>query len=61
MERNSATRWATFDCYGTLIDWNGGIGRELERLFGTERAGGLLRPHLAEPRSEPGRAADAEQ
>ena len=19
------TRWATFDCYGTLIDWNGGI------------------------------------
>ena len=20
-------RWATFDCYGTLIDWNGGIGR----------------------------------
>ena len=18
-------RWATFDCYGTLIDWNGGI------------------------------------
>jgi len=43
MERNSGTRWATFDCYGTLIDWNGGIGRELERLFGTERAGELLR------------------
>ena len=20
-------RWATFDCYGTLIDWNGGIAR----------------------------------
>jgi 2-haloacid dehalogenase len=35
-------RWATFDCYGTLIDWNGGIGRELERLFGADRAGGLL-------------------
>jgi 2-haloacid dehalogenase len=35
-------RWATFDCYGTLIDWNGGIGRELERLFGAERAGRLL-------------------
>jgi 2-haloacid dehalogenase len=35
-------RWATFDCYGTLIDWNGGIGRELERLFGTERAPRLL-------------------
>jgi 2-haloacid dehalogenase len=35
-------RWATFDCYGTLIDWNGGIGRELERLFGAERAATLL-------------------
>jgi len=35
-------RWATFDCYGTLIDWNGGIGRELERLFGAARAGELL-------------------
>ena len=22
-------RWATFDCYGTLIDWNGGIRRGL--------------------------------
>jgi 2-haloacid dehalogenase len=45
------TRWATFDCYGTLIDWNGGIGRELERLFGTARAGELLRVyHELEPR-----------
>jgi 2-haloacid dehalogenase len=35
-------RWATFDCYGTLIDWNGGIGRELERLFGAEQAASLL-------------------
>jgi 2-haloacid dehalogenase len=35
-------RWATFDCYGTLIDWNGGIGRELERLFGAEHVGQLL-------------------
>src|SRR5436309_13564880 len=35
-------RWATFDCYGTLIDWNGGIGRELERLFGAEHVSGLL-------------------
>jgi 2-haloacid dehalogenase len=35
-------RWATFDCYGTLIDWNGGIGRELERLFGAARSGELL-------------------
>jgi 2-haloacid dehalogenase len=35
-------RWATFDCYGTLIDWNGGIGRELERLFGAARVSQLL-------------------
>ena len=26
-------RWATFDCYGTLVDWNGGIHAELEKLF----------------------------
>src|ERR1700675_4987592 len=52
-------RWATFDCYGTLIDWNGGIGRELERLFGTDRTGELLRLyHELEPqvqREEPTR------
>jgi 2-haloacid dehalogenase len=35
-------RWATFDCYGTLIDWNGGIGRELERLFGADQVPRLL-------------------
>jgi FMN phosphatase YigB (HAD superfamily) len=23
-------RWATFDCYGTLVDWNAGIGGELQ-------------------------------
>jgi 2-haloacid dehalogenase len=43
-------RWATFDCYGTLIDWNGGIGRELERLFGAARGGELLHSyHELEP------------
>jgi 2-haloacid dehalogenase len=43
-------RWATFDCYGTLIDWNGGIGRELERLFGAARSGTLLHAyHDLEP------------
>jgi 2-haloacid dehalogenase len=29
----AAQRWATFDCYGTLIDWRSGIVAELERLF----------------------------
>jgi 2-haloacid dehalogenase len=43
-------RWATFDCYGTLIDWNGGIRRELARVFGDERADDLLaRYHELEP------------
>ncbi len=46
----TAPRWATFDCYGTLVDWNGGIGGELERLFGVEQAPRLLtRYHELEP------------
>ena len=46
-------RWATFDCYGTLIDWNGGIRTELARLFGDERADELLhRYHELEPEVE---------
>jgi 2-haloacid dehalogenase len=53
-------RWATFDCYGTLIDWNAGIGRELERLFGAARAGELLHAyHELEPqiqREDPARS-----
>src|SRR5918999_2771598 len=36
------TRWATFDCYGTLVDWNAGIRAELERLVPGEDAGRLL-------------------
>ena len=35
-------RWATFDCYGTLIDWNGGIRHELARLFGEAESERLL-------------------
>ena len=46
-------RWATFDCYGTLIDWNGGIRAELARVFGDDRAGELLvRYHELEPELE---------
>jgi 2-haloacid dehalogenase len=46
-----AERWATFDCYGTLIDWNGGIRRELARIFGEKRADAQLqRYHEVEPR-----------
>jgi 2-haloacid dehalogenase len=43
-------RWATFDCYGTLVDWNGGIRAELARVFGEDRADELLaRYHKLEP------------
>jgi 2-haloacid dehalogenase len=43
-------RWATFDCYGTLIDWNAGIGGVIERLWGVEQAPELLeRYHELEP------------
>jgi len=52
-----AERWATFDCYGTLIDWDGGVRRELARIFGDERADErLARYHEVEPeiqRAEP--------
>jgi 2-haloacid dehalogenase len=43
-------RWATFDCYGTLIDWDGGIRRELARTFGDPDADRVLaRYHELEP------------
>jgi 2-haloacid dehalogenase len=46
-------RWATFDCYGTLIDWNAGIRAQLERLFGVQGAPRLLeRYHELEPEVE---------
>jgi len=49
----SGDRWATFDCYGTLVDWNGGIGRELERLWPEAGTVELLhRYHEIEPRVE---------
>jgi 2-haloacid dehalogenase len=51
----AGVRWATFDCYGTLIDWNGGIRRELARVFGEERADAQLeRYHDIEPALQAG-------
>jgi len=45
-----AERWATLDCYGTLIDWDGGVRAELERLFGAPDSERLLaRYHEVEP------------
>lgn len=46
-------RWASFDCYGTLVDWNGGISAQLERLWpDADRAELLERYHEIEPRVE---------
>jgi 2-haloacid dehalogenase len=45
------TRWATFDCYGTLVDWKAGIRAELERLIPEGDADRLLaRYHEVERR-----------
>ena len=53
-------RYATFDCYGTLIDWNAGIRSELARLFGEDDADRLLkRYHELEPQvqsEDPGKS-----
>jgi 2-haloacid dehalogenase len=49
-------RWATFDCYGTLIDWMGGIRAVLEDLFPDHDATELLyRYHDIEPSLQEGR------
>ncbi|MDQ3944382.1 MAG: HAD-IA family hydrolase [Actinomycetota bacterium] len=45
-----ADRWATFDCYGTLIDWNLGVAEALARLWPDADRGELLECyHRVEP------------
>jgi 2-haloacid dehalogenase len=47
------SRWATFDCYGTLIDWNAGIRAGIESLWGVDRTDELLALyHELEPQVE---------
>src|SRR6476660_174308 len=29
------TRWVSFDCFGTLVDWNAGFSNLLTPLFGS--------------------------
>jgi 2-haloacid dehalogenase len=49
-------RWATFDCYGTLIDWDSGIRRTLARVWPDENAERLFhRFHDGEHRVQAGR------
>ena len=39
-------RWATFDCYGTLVDWHGGIRDELARRWPDADVAALHRRYL---------------
>src|SRR3981189_502982 len=63
MMQTLMARWATFDCYGTLIDWNGGIGRALERLFGAEHPARPLAglPQAQRPRERVAREAGSRE
>jgi len=48
-------RWATFDCYGTLIDWHRGIGDTFARLWpSADRTRLLDLYHAVEPLVEEG-------
>ena len=40
-------RWATFDCYGTLIDWEGGIRAAMSTVWPDADPDALLRRHHA--------------
>jgi len=52
-----ADRWATFDCYGTLIDWNRGVGDALQALWPeTDRALLLRCYHEVEPQVQAAKA-----
>ena len=51
-------RWATFDCYGTLIDWERGIADAFRRLWPSADPDALLmRYHQIEPRVQTGSGA----
>ena len=51
---DNSPAWITFDCYGTLIDWNGGIRAELDLSFAAQAAPRLLqRYYELEPPVQP--------
>ena len=50
-----ADRWLTFDCYGTIADWDTGMRRALEPVAGAQQAPRLLAAyHRAELELEAG-------
>lgn len=36
MSRGTRSRWVTFDCYGTLVDWSSGLGDLLAPIAGEQ-------------------------
>jgi 2-haloacid dehalogenase len=56
---SSPERWATFDCYGTLVDWDGGVRAQLERVIGGDGARLLERYHEHEPKIQAERPSDS--
>jgi 2-haloacid dehalogenase len=51
------TKWATFDCFGTLVDWRHGIATGADLLFpgrGAELLAGYLRHEAEVQRESPG-------
>ncbi len=51
------SKWASFDCYGTLVDWESGIRGTLAELWPNEDEESLLgRYHEIEPRVQLGSA-----
>ena len=58
----TAERWASFDCYGTLIDWMGGIRATLRDLWPEHDAELLLASyHQVEPEVQHGRSVTYRQ
>jgi len=49
-----ADKWLTFDCYGTVADWNSGMRVALEAIAGTDAGRLLTRYHQAELELEAG-------
>jgi 2-haloacid dehalogenase len=51
-----ADKWLTFDCYGTIADWNTGMGGPLEKIVGRDADRLLSAYHQAELELEAGPA-----
>lgn len=49
-----ADRWLTFDCYGTIVDWNTGMAGALEKIVGRDAGRLLSAYHPAELELEAG-------